>query len=703
MKLHWDYETRGVPDLNQVGVYAYAEHPETKALLVAWALDDDKFQWWNILRGDPMPAMLRLALLDSAVTIVAHNANFEFVISMIVGTRQGFLDAQVIAAIRDLGRWSCTAARAAACGLPRALEKVCNALQVEHKKDMEGHSLMMGMCKPRSLHESSTPDNPVWTWLEDAPRVARLGEYACADGDAERDVDNALPDLSPFEHEVWACTERMNSRGVEVDTVLLNKLMLAVGDAVNYLNKKINRLTNGQVEKVSQPKRIVAWLKNYGIDTEDDKIGRWIINGLLEDPDIPEIVREVLVTRRDGGKSSTAKFNTLLQRMNMDGRIRGALLYCGAQATGRFSSRGVQLQNLPRGKIVKAVSEAIEAILTGMPLPEIETKFGPPMIVCSELIRPMFIASKGRWLARGDYSQIEARVNPWLAGQEDKLEAFRAYDRGEGPDIYITTAAKIARVDPSEIGKDDPRRQTGKVKDLACSFGGGKNALLAMCRIYNIKMTEDEAETGKLEWRETNQDIVQFWYDLENTAMKCMRNPPGIAWPVGKTKLISFKRNSQNLAMRLPSGRQIIYWYARIEDVDTPWGEVRPGITYYSEHSQKHIWYRRKAYGGLFCENAVQSLARDPMAHTLVNMERKGMLPVLTVHDEGVGQLSKAAYPTARSAAQAVLDVMLDKSTMPWSAGLPIAAEASADDRYTKGSKENTVTGYSRDDLAWAA
>jgi DNA polymerase len=697
VKLHWDYETRGVLDLNQVGVYAYGEHPETKALLVAWAIDDDKFRWWNILRGDPMPLMLRIALLDPTVTIVAHNANFEFVVSMIVGSRQGFLDEQVIAAIRDLGRWSCTAARAAACGLPRALEKVCNALHVEHKKDMAGHKLMMEMCKPIGLHPSSTPENPVWMWFEDAPRVMRLGAYACADGYAERDVDDALPDLTPSEQEVWVVNERMNSRGVEVDTVLLNKLMLAVTDAVIYLNAKINRLTNGQVEKVSQPQRIVAWLKNYGIDTEDDKIGRWIIEGLLEDATIPDIVREVLVTRRDGGKSSTAKFNTLLRRMNTDGRIRGALLYCGAAATGRFSSKGVQLQNLPRSRVVKQVSKAIEAVLTNVPLVDIESSFGPPMVVFSELVRPMFIAPKDYWLARGDYSQIEARVNPWLAAQQDEVDAFRAFDRGEGPDIYIVTAAKMHRVDPSEIGKNDPRRQSGKTTSLACGFGGGMGALLKMAKIYNMKLSDEEAESSKEAWRDVHPDIKQFWYDLENTAMKCMRNQPGITWPVGKTQLISFRRNSQNLAMRLPSGRQIIYWYAKIEDIDTPWGEVKPGITYYSEHSQKHIWHRKKAWHGIFCENSVQAIARDIMAYALVRMERLGMTPVLTVHDEGICQVPKSRYPTARAAAQAVLDVMLDKPA--WAVGLPVAAEASADERYTKGSDENTVTGYSREDL----
>lgn len=1019
-KLHIDYETRGVPDLNSYGVFPYAEHPQTSALVMSWAIDDEAFVWWNILAGHPMPARLRAVLLNPDVKIVAHNATFEWVISMVVGRRQGFLDEAVLAAMKPLERWSCTAARAALCGLPRALEKVANALHLEHRKDMAGHKLMMEMCKPFGFDMEMNP-----IWLEDPARVNRLGEYACGDGYAEREVDDYLPEMSPFEHDVWACTERMNSRGIAVDQAMLLKLSIAVGDAVTALNKKLNTLTNGQVEKVTQPKRIVAWLKNFDIDTEDDKIGKWIIAGLLEDPLIPDLVREVLVLRRDGGKSSTSKFNTLMKRLNLDGRIRGALLYAGAAATARWSSKGVQLQNLPRGKIVKDVMAAIEAIMTGMPLAEIETKFGPPMVVFSELVRPLFIAPPKMWLARGDYSQIEARVLPWLSGEEYKLEAFRAYDRGEGPDIYITTAAAMNRVTASSIDKDDPRRQSGKVTDLACiaegqlvltdcgsvpiqnvtremkvwdgaewvnhggaiykgereciehdgliatedhqvfvedatgtvsfgaaaagglslhraglerpeswnssgherydnshpegeerirpggvgrlpgvqtppnmaalgppadghqfrlpilrgkrkryvslaaetyaggqrpllqtretasdmgevrgsrnhirlperasrggvvsgklgnaggtdarptyrpdrkqpglrtgefevfdagrerdqsrhhpmdnvrghpspngacgpcvpapqpdnrllgcdagapspldrgdrnfapirnsrpdkarrpvwdildagprhrftvsgrlvhncGFGGGKGALFAMAKIYGMKITEDHATESVFQWREANPNTKQFWYDLENTAVRCMRAPPGEVFRAGKTGLISFKRNNQCLAMILPSGHRIIYWYARLEEVDTPWGVKKWAVTYYGEDSQKHIWKRFTAWYGIFCENAVQAFARDIMAYALVALDKRGMPPVLTVHDEAVCQMYMRDFPTAWLAAKSVLDVMLERPV--WAPGLPIAAEASADRRYTKGSKENTVTGYTKD-LVWA-
>jgi DNA polymerase len=686
-RLHIDYETRGVVDLPSQGVAVYVEHPHTEAIVLSWAIDDEPFQIWWILRGDPIPPKLEQALLDPNVTIVAHNAPFEWAMSIVVGRRQGFLSDAVRIAIHNLDRWSCTAARAAACGLPRALEKVCQALNLEHRKDMEGHKLMMEMCRPVGIDAEGR-----YIWLEDHHRMVRLGQYALGDGYAEREVDTYLPPLSEFEHEVWACSERMNMRGIAVDTQLLAKLSAAVADATRFLNAKLIRLTNGQVEKVTQPQRIVAWLKTYGVDTENNKIGRWIIQGLLEDPDIPEIVREVLVIRRDGGKSSTSKFKTIEKRLNLDFRVRAYLMFCGAAGTGRYSSRGLQLQNLPRGKIVKDVMKAIEAVLSDMPIAEIEKQFGPAMIVFSELTRPILIAKPDCWLARGDYSQIEARVNPWLANEQTKLDGFRAYDRGEGPDNYIVVATKMFKVAEGAIDKDDPRRQSGKVTDLACGFGGGYKALLAMAKIYNMKLTEGEAQTSVEMWREAHPATKQFWYNAENAAVACMRSRPGILFPVGPTNLIAFKRNDTCLAMILPSGRRLLYWYARLEDKETPWGELRPTVTYYGEDVQTHHWRRFSTYGGFWMQNGTQAIARDVMAYALVTMERRGLPPVLTVHDEGVAELLKRLFPKARDAAQAVLDAML--ALPSWAVGLPVAAEASADQRYTKGSKENTVTGF---------
>lgn len=753
MRVHIDYETRGFVNLTQCGQYVYAAHEATSALIASWAIDDEPFHLWDIIGGEPIPFELKLAMLEPTVKMVAHNASFERVISMAVGPRQGFLPWNVREAIKRPERWSCTAARAASCGLPRALEKVGAALYLPIQKDMDGHHLMMRMCVPCGINENGS-----FIWVEGPDDRKRLGEYCIRDGEVEREVDKELPELSEFEHAVWCMTERLNDAGIMVDGDMLDHMIPFVSRATDYLNRRIVQLTNAQVPKVTNPSAIAKWLLGYGIDV-NGKIGRWVINGLLEEDNLPDIVREVLVLRRDGGKSSTAKFNAIKRRTTSDSRLRGALMYAGAAATSRWSSRGAQVQNLVRNKTVKDIEGAIAAIMDpDVTFTTIEEKYGPPMVVSAELARPLFIAPDDCWLARGDYSQIEARVGAWLARDSAKLQAFRNYDAGVGPDIYIITAAGMYHVHPSEIDKDDPRRQSGKVAELACiaegelvstdiglvpiehvttdmrvwdgvewvrhdgavfrgekdcieydgltatedhqvfvefsarpipfrsaaergfhlrrgrlereegwncgnsnecnnqevetpsaifrrrwhtgkmekniehktrrrvwdilnagpshrftvsgklvhncGFGGGKNALLAMARIYNLKLTEDEAEESKVRWREANPLTVQLWYDLEGAALACMRNPPGETFYAGESG-ISFRQNGVVLAMRLPSGRGLNYWYPKIEPVTTPRGEVRDGITYYAEDSQTHQWSRHKLYGGLICENCL--------------------------------------------------------------------------------------------------
>lgn len=734
MRIIFDYETRSPVDLLKCGVYAYVENPHTRVLVAAWAIDNEPIQVWYIHRGEPMPVRLYAAIMDPSSVLVAHNVGFERVLSAVVGMRQGFLPLEIIEVMKKPEKWSDTAARAAGCGLPRALEKVAHALHLDHQKDMEGHHLMLEMCAPRGVEADGS-----YIWLDDWPRLQRLGLYCAHDCEAERDTDKVLPEASPEEHAVWCATERMNDRGVLVDDKLLLRMMIFVREATAAINDKIKRysaiectgkwcgigsnnrecyardgqsaLSEGQtcthcgafpaghtveIPKISNPKKIIAWLKNYGIDTEDDNgkesIGKWVIQSLLEEEDIPPIVREVLVIRRDGGKSSTAKFTSLMNRVNADNRIRGSLLYAGAAATSRWSSKGVQLQNLPRGKVVKKPDKAIEAVMRpDITVEEIEQNFGPPMVVASELVRPIFVAPDDCWLARGDYSQIEARVNAWLAGELSLLDAFRAYDkivghdaegkpiRG-GPDLYIVSAAGMLGVDPKEIDSEDPRRQTGKVTILACGFGGGYKALLKMARIYNLKITEEEAKKAVAQWRAANKAIVGFWYELNRAAIACMKDDPG---PVHQVRSgIWFRRNESCLAMHMPSGRFLIYWYPELKTKMMPWGEEGECVTYYAEDSQKHIWRRFDAYGGLFCENVVQATARDIMAHALVKMDKLGMNPVLTVHDEAVCQLLKKMYPDPNQAAEAVRKVMLDAPV--WTYGLPVDADASAKQRYVK-------------------
>jgi DNA polymerase bacteriophage-type len=293
----------------------------------------------------------------------------------------------------SLSRWDCTAARAAACGLPRSLEGAANALGLSVTKDKSGHSLMLQCCRPRNGTGPGT-DKPT-AWWEDADRMERLAAYCRQDVSVERALDRVLPALSPMERRAWELTERMNDRGVAVDEKLLVRVSLLIDDATRRINATISAKTKGAVPKISNHLALTRWLAAQGIDdVTETGVGKAAVAAILENPDIDPLVREVLHIRQAGGGSSAAKYRALLGRLSRDGRIRGVLFYCGAAATGRWSSRGAQLHNLPRSNSDIDVEGAIEAVLTDTPLGAIEFLYGPPLIVASTLLRPVFIAGE---------------------------------------------------------------------------------------------------------------------------------------------------------------------------------------------------------------------------------------------------------------------------------------------------------------------
>lgn len=674
MKLYQDLETRSVVDLKKSGAYVYAESPTTEILVWSYAIDNGPlklyYPFWQKFPDD-----LREAILNPECMFIAHNASFERIIFTLVGKR--CLPADIWGALKDINRWSCTAARARACGLPGSLDLVGKALRLQHQKDKEGYTLMMRMCKPRGLDANGNPQ-----WYGNEADFLRLGEYCARDTEVERTIDHMLPELSTKERALWMLTEKMNDRGVRVDNTLLMKLLVLVEDAVLALNAKLNEKTNGIVKRVSDAGALRRWLSEQGFDEiEETGIGKAVILEMLEDATLDPLVQEVLCIRRDGGKSSTAKFKAIANRTNADGNIRGNLMFCGAAATSRFTGGGAQLQNLPRNRTIKDLRKVLTPLLDrDLTVRDIENSFGPPMVVISELIRPVFMAPDDCWMVRGDYSQVEARLIQALAGAEDKVEAFRRYDRKEGPDVYITTASRMFGIPVDRIDKDSEERQFGKVGVLAGGYGGGKAAFMRFAKQNGLELTEDEAERQKVLFREANPEIVALWKALEDAAIACLESAPGLMHEARPS--IWFKRNGLCMTMRLWSGEHLFFWYPQIEEVETPWGSTKPQVTFWSEDPVKHIWAKFKGYGGLFSAMLTQKTARDLMAHALLQMETRGLRPVLTVHDEGVGLAPKTVYPTALEASEAVKDAMLDLPD--WCSHVPIAVDASAAERYIK-------------------
>lgn len=666
MKLYIDLETRSTIDLRTAGQYVYAAHPTTEIIVVCWALDDGPVQTWLPLDESYIPIPLLDGLTGTNKTIIAHNASFE---RILLSSQAGGKIGIPVVTVNQIYRWNCTAARAAAVGLPRSLEGATNALELGVGKDQAGQRLMLQMCKPKTGTGYSGVA-PVW-W-DDPERMSRLAAYCATDVEIERELDKKLPALSPTELQVWRLTEEMNDRGILVDQHLLARMTLLIGDAECKINTDISIATAGAVPRVSDHMAVRRWLMGQGIDDVDETgVGKQAVAAMLERSDLLPLVRDVLVIRQDGGGSSSRKYKAILKRLSGDGRLRGAMVYCGAASTGRWSSRGAQLQNLPRGGTVD-IEAALRDVMHNATLDEIEFLHGPPLIMASELLRPSFMAPPGHWLVRGDYSQIEARVLAWLAGQKNVVQAYAA-----GEDLYRVTAASIFGVSPEDATKD--QRQIGKVATLALGYQGGVGAFQTMAKGYGVLVDDARAEEIKLAWRAAHYHIAQFWRELETTAADCVMRPPLLTFKVGRHGL-QFRRTSQAMTLRLPSGRSLVYWNPELRRVKTHWGEWKWAVVYRAQDAMKNRWSEHHAYGGLWCENIVQATARDIMAEAMLRLRHNDFKPVLTVHDEVVAEVSN--HMPANHTALAMREIM--EQPPPWATGLPIAVETSAATRYIK-------------------
>lgn len=706
MRLELDIESRSPVDLIACGVYVYAEHEQTQVTHVGWAVDGEPIEVWLplfpadfvhvgqtilgvpvLMYGGPMPAGLRAALDDPECEIVAHNAGFErIVLAGPAGRRLGFRPIPI-------RRMECTAARAAGLGLPRSLDGALAAGSLSVQKDKVGNALMLKMCKP---------DKKTGLYFGGPAEFVREAEYCAHDVYGERALLGALPPMSDFERDVWILTEEMNDRGIAVDMDFLDTIADLIADATRQVNAELSVRTGFMVERVSDHGAITRWLQTVDADDTglgEDGVGKAALAAMLERADLDPLVRSVLMLRQQG-TSSASKYKAIRRRLSRDGRLRGSMVYCGAAGTRRFASRGAQLHNMRRPTILKKSSMALQAIRDikdGASLAAIEVIHGPPLLVAAELIRPTFVAGPGKRLARGDSKQIEARFLPWLAGAEWKLEAFSRYDRGEGPDLYKVAAGGIFRVDPSSIGDEDVRRQSGKVTELACGYQGAESALQAMCRGYGTKIPHVDRPAGLKpwewdapegtdtwlvrNWRNANPEVsdsdIGLWALLDKAAIDCMESAPGSEFHVGQHGL-RFKRNREAMALQLPSGGSLMFWSPRLSMRMMPWGKQKLSVIYRSEDTQSHQWREDAGYGGLYTAMATQGGARDLMAYWLLQAAAERLFPVLTVHDEGVAETERDPLEAA-----AIMDSVM-RRLPDWAAGLPVNVDATAGPRYLK-------------------
>ena len=639
--------------LKSSGIWRYAEHPSTSVLCMAYRIDDGEVKLW--VPGETRPPEL-IAAIEAGKTVKAFNVSFEKAIWRNILIREfGFPDIPNM-------QWSCVAAKCAAQALPRKLEDVAKALSLSQLKDEEGKRIMMKMSKPRK----ETKGNKA-LWHETNKDFQTLFSYCRQDVEVESLLDREVRDLSPQEFKLWQLDQKINERGIMVDMPLVEAALKISGEYVSRLTAELPKLTNGEVESGGEIDRIMFWLNSNGVPMTD--LTKDSVEELLKSNNLKSNVRRVLEIRQELGKTSVKKYAAIKNAVCSDGRLRNLLLYHGA-STGRWTGMTVQPQNFPRNTI-ENTEEAIKVLKTGR-LDAFQNHFPRVLDTLSSLLRSVFIASPGYTMHGGDYSAIEARVIFWLAGEEQGL---RVFERGD--DIYVDLAKVI--YPGSEI--DKAKRDLGKRGILGCGFGMGHKKFKDTCETFGQIIEQELAERVVQTYRQKYYPVVKFWYAQEAAAIEAVQT--GRIVKCGK---ITWGVHGRFLYARLPSGRCLAYFDPRIAVGETPWGEKKSQLSYMAINSVTRKWERERTYGGKIAENLTQAVARDIMAHAMVNAERRGYQILMSIHDELLSEFPDNAkdyrvhlYDDEPSPFQKIM------TTKPeWAEGLPVNAETWDGPRYEK-------------------
>lgn len=676
MKLRIDFETRSRVNLKDHGLYVYAENPSTDVFCCAVKVNDERPMIWigpsfrRILKGidHGLPEIDDRSfktLITTAHDIRAFNAQFERVIYReVLNKRFGFPEL-------PYEIWRCTAAKAAYFSLPPSLAGVCDALGLQQNKDHTGSKIMLKMTNPDKTGK-----------FQESPQdFIALLKYCMQDVEAECGIDEALYDLPEDEVRMYHLDQKINDRGVYVDTEAIENLIWKVEEKQRRLLLKVQELTSGQIKSTRQLEATKKWLAAQGVNLENLK--KETVKAALKN-DLPFAVTELLNTRQALAKSSVAKLDAMKRWACKDSRVRGSLQYYGAN-TGRWAGRGIQPQNLQRDSFDE---EAIAEILK-LGVFEVDEKHGCVMQAVSKCMRGMLGAAPGKKILCADFASIEARVLAWLAGETKKVAAFAA-----GKDIYVLNAVDIYRIPAEKITKD--QRLIGKVCELALGYQGWLGAFQSMAQVYGAKINIDkelahekfkkgrditaeeekeirEQKEGQIiqAWRASNSKIVEFWAGVQAAAIAAVKT--GQQHEYGRIK---FGIRGRFLHCRLPSGRLLSYCDPATEMTKTKYGVEKEVVTFVGWDAEINKWCKQYTYGGKITENIVQAIARDLLRDALFRLEDRKFNTVLHVHDEIISEEDLKA------------DLEFFIKTMAevpeWATGCPIAAEGWEGKRYKK-------------------
>lgn len=675
-----DFETFSRVELKTSGLHNYATDESTGAHCLSYGFDSEHVKTW--VEGEPFPEDLA-AYIEAGGIITAWNAAFELAIWNLCCVRKYGWKPLPLHQVR------CSMVRAYAMALPGALEDAAPALGVDQRKDAEGHRVMMQLSKPKK-------DGSMWRREDDLDKFLKLYSYNKQDVRTELACLDRLMELSPSECDLWELDYKINNRGVMCDLASVDKGIAIIQSEQKRLNGEMLRVTGGVVGSCNEVQMLGKWIKSQGVEM-DGLAKADVLNALAETDDeeifadsetivrvgLPPAVRRALELRQEAAKSSTAKLIAMKEKASPDGRIRNMHQFHAA-STGRWAGRGVQVQNLPRPRLGTKFSD-IEAMFSMLDDKEMfDLFYGPSMAAISDCIRGMLIAGEGNELVACDFSQVEARALPWLAGQDNVLEVFRTHGK-----IYEHAASGIYHIPMEEVNWF--QRLVGKVSILALGYGGAVGAFQSMARNYNVNVRDDEADEIKKNWREANRKTVQYWYDLERAALNAMESSGIYAvGPAGRQ--VKFRKAGSFLWMLLPSGRALCYPYPEIRTVITPWGAEKEALTFMTvvdlnqkakileDPNSKGRWRRVSTHGGPLAENATQGFCRDLLATAMVAIEAEDIPIVFHVHDEPVAEVQKFR---AQYALERMIAIM--STTPSYAPGLPLAAEGWHGKRYRKG------------------
>lgn len=646
-RLSIDLETYSSVDLKKSGMFKYIESPDFQILLFAYSLDGEPVQVIDLTTGEAIPPWLASALSDPGFIKHAYNAAFEWAcLSKYFGAL-------------PVDQWRCTMFHGLYCGYTAGLEATGKALGLAEDKQKlnSGKALIRYFCvpcKPTKTNGGRTRNLP----HHDPDKWILFKEYNRRDVETEMEIERRLSafPVPYFVQKEWETDLRINARGVMVDMNLVAGALTMGANTRAALVEEAERLSG--LNNPNSVKQLKEWL-GAELDEEVTSLNKETVTHLLNRDDNSDTVQRMLEIRQELGKTSTKKYDAIEAAVCSDGRVRGLLQFYGANRTGRWAGRLVQVQNLPR-TYTEPLSFARELVIGNQPN-ALRLVCGSIPDTLSQLIRTSFIASPGNLLVDADFSAIEARVISWLAGEQWRLDVFRTHGK-----IYEASASQMFGVPIEKIKKGNPEyalRQKGKVAELALGYQGSVGALIQMGAL-DMGLTEEELPDIVTRWREANRRIRDLWYAMENAAVHVISEGGSVG--VGCVMLSrEYDRNTGTdcMTILLPSGRKLYYINPKLGV--NQWD--KPSIIYMGLND-KNKWNEIETYGGKLVENCVQAIARDCLACSIERLEAAGMPVVFHVHDEVVIDI-----PAVRADLDTVVQLM--GAPIPWAADLPLNAD----------------------------